>query len=89
MSTEKEEWLSNLKPGDEVGVYELRGTRLVYKTKVARRTPSGRIVCKISDVDGDDTFRPDGFLYASRSSCYADRQLGPLPDQHDDARQVC
>jgi anaerobic selenocysteine-containing dehydrogenase len=65
------EWVKSLKAGDVVGVYEFRGTRLIYKTKVTGRTPSGRIKTESGSV-----FKPDGWLLISRQSCYSDRQLG-------------
>lgn len=75
MTTEQlKAWVTNLKPGDAVGVYESRGTRLVYETVVERKTPTGRVVCS-----GGETFKPDGYRYAPQASCYRDRHIRPLP----------
>lgn len=72
--SDHQKWLDGLKAGDAVGVYELRGTRLVYTDKVSRRTPSGRLV-----LEHGETYRPDGFSYAERGSVYAERRLKPIP----------
>ena len=71
----QEQWLSALRPGDRVGVYECNGTRLVYEDVVSRRTPSGRIV-----LFKGSSFKPDGYLWGQ--SAYADRHLGPVQPRH-------
>ena len=70
---DRQKWLDTLQPGDPVGVFDLRGTRLVYTCTVTRRTPSGRIVTSNGEV-----FRADGYRHISRSSCYAERHLKPI-----------
>lgn len=72
-SDERKAWVATLKPGDIIGVYDLRGTRLIHTCKVARVTPSGRIVS-----DSGATFRADGYLHISRESCYAERVIAPV-----------
>lgn len=68
-------WLEQLGPGDQVGVYERRGTAFLHAKTVERRTPSGRIVCV-----GGSAFNADAYHHVARSSPYADRRIMPLPN---------
>lgn len=68
---EVERWISTLKAGDEVGVYT--GSRLLFKTSVAKRTPSGRVVC-----EPGGTFKPCGDIHGRLSD--QDRRLRPITD---------
>jgi hypothetical protein len=67
--TEVEKWVSTLKPGDEVGVFS--GSRLLFKTKVAKRTPSGRVVC-----EPGGTFKANGDIHGRLAD--QDRRLRPV-----------
>lgn len=66
---EVEHWMSTLKAGDEVGVYT--GSRLLFKTTVAKRTPSGRVVCAVGG-----TFKPCGDIHGRLAD--QDRRLRPI-----------
>lgn len=68
---EVERWISTLKAGDEVGVYT--GSRLLFKTRVAKRTPSGRVFC-----EPGGTFKPCGGIHGRLSD--QDRRLRPITD---------
>ena len=67
-------WLGQLKPGDQVGVYERYGAVFLFERTVERRTPSGRVVC-----EGGSVFKADGTYNVARTSPYADRCIKPLP----------
>lgn len=66
---EVERWVSTLKAGDEVGVFS--GSRLLFKTKVAKRTPSGRVVC-----EPGGTFKSNGDIHGRLAD--QDRRLRPV-----------
>lgn len=67
------QWVASLKPGDLVGVYELDGRRLVYQSKMHRRTPTGRVVLISGDV-----FTSDGRERASHRGIALSRDIRPL-----------
>lgn len=64
-----EKWIGELKAGDEVGVFS--GSRLLFKSKVAKRTPSGRVVC-----EPDGTFKASGDILDLLAD--HDRRIRPI-----------
>lgn len=71
MASELQQWLDALKAGDDVAVFDYKGSAFRHTTKVSKRTPSGRIVCEFEQAG----FKPDGYQIGSKS----DRCLRPVP----------
>ncbi len=69
LKAEVEQWMTTLSVGDEVGVFA--GSRMLFKTKVIKRTPSGRVVC-----EPGGTFKPTGEIHGRLAD--QDRCLRPL-----------
>ncbi len=69
--SEVEKWVSTLKVGDVVGVFS--GSRLLFKSRVAKRTPSGRLVC-----EPGGTFKANGDIHGRLAD--QDRRLRPVTD---------
>jgi len=69
MASDTQMWLDGLKVGDSVGVFDYKGSTFRHVETVAKRTPSGRIVCS-----GGAAFKSDGYQVGSGS----DRCLRPV-----------
>lgn len=69
-----DQWLTGLKSGDAVAIFEYYGRIFLRVSEVIRRTPSGRIICQ-----GGATFKRDGYLFGN--SVYGHRCLRPVPAQ--------
>jgi hypothetical protein len=70
MATDTQQWLDSLKAGDDVAVFDYKGSIFRHTTKVDKRTPSGRIIC----TSEDSAFNSDGYQIGSKS----DRCLRPV-----------
>jgi hypothetical protein len=66
---EVDKWLSALKEGDEAGVFS--GSRMLFATKVVKRTPSGRVICEPGGA-----FKANGDIHGRLAD--QDRRLRPL-----------
>lgn len=58
-------WLAALQPGDEVAADTSFSMGLPRRGRVARRTPSGRIIVRLGNLDC--TFLPNGWQYGATS----------------------
>lgn len=71
MAADTQQWIDALKAGDEVAVFDYKGSIFRHTTKVAKRTPTGRIICNSEDA----AFKSDGYQIGSKS----DRCIRPVP----------
>ncbi|MPQ69498.1 hypothetical protein [Pseudomonas sp. MWU12-2323] len=69
---EVEQWVSTLSAGDEVGVFV--GSRLLFKSSVTKRTPTGMVV-----VEPGGTFKSNGEVHGRLAD--QSRRLRPLNNQ--------
>lgn len=65
-------WIATLTPGDTVGVFD--GSRLVFESKVIRRTSTGMIVC-----DPGGTFKASGYPHGRLAD--QSRRLRPVQEK--------